>query len=77
MFMNNDDVTVQEVYESFTPIQKRCLHIIVGIAMKHGHEHALIATDEFDEIYCTFDGQQVRVLWFLVDGAVKQGKSTS
>ena len=71
--MVDEDITVQDVYDSLTAEQKHCLHLIIGVAIECGR-HSARRTAARTGRYDTFSPQQKRVTWYLVDEAFKQAR---
>lgn len=67
--MSDEDVTVQDVYDSLSPEQKDCLHLIIGVSIENGYEDR--ATAAANDWYHSFSELQKRVTWYLVKEAIK------
>ena len=70
----DEDITVQDIYESLTEIQKQCLHYIVGTAVKDGLRKATI-TALASPVYDSFSEIQKRVARYIVKEVVKDAES--
>jgi hypothetical protein len=77
--MTDEDITVQDVYDGFTPTEKTLLHTMVGDAVRHKTYWRLVASFGYTstDTYLHLSEIQKRVLWYIVEEAVKLKKENS